>query len=73
MNETLPQEKFWNKLYLFSKDIFNGLDSGTKTEVVRESFISSLVNDITDIAILQEVIDRSWKKEKKIDVLFYKI
>jgi len=45
-----------------SKDIFAGLDSSTKTEMVRESIIDSLVNDITDIAILQEVIDRSQEK-----------
>jgi hypothetical protein len=39
-------------------------------EVVRESFLDTILNDITDIAILQEVIQRSqveggqWPPEK---------
>ena len=45
-----------------SKNIYNELDSSNKTELMKESIIDSLVNDITDIAILQEVIDRSQAK-----------
>ena len=45
-----------------SKNIYNELDTSNKTELVKESIIDSLVNDITDIAILQEVIDRSQAK-----------
>jgi hypothetical protein len=35
------------------------LDQERKVEVVRESFLDTILNDITDIAILQEVIQRS--------------
>ena len=36
------------------KHIYRELDTSNKTEIVKESIIDSLVNDITDIAILQE-------------------
>jgi hypothetical protein len=38
---------------------FQELDQERKVEVVRESFLDTILNDITDIAILQEVIQRS--------------
>jgi hypothetical protein len=50
---------------------FQELDQERKVEVVRESFLDTILNDITDIAILQEVIQRSqvvwpghWPPEK---------
>jgi hypothetical protein len=42
-----------------SKHIYKELDKERKVEIVRESFLDSILNDITDIAILQEVIQRS--------------
>ena len=45
-----------------SKHLYKDLDAAKKVEVVRESFLDSILNDITDIAILQEVIQRSQEK-----------
>jgi len=45
-----------------SKNIYKDLNKENKTEVMKESIIDSLINDITDIAILQEVIERSQEK-----------
>ena len=45
-----------------SKNIFSDLDLENKKIVIKESVVESLINDITDIAILQEVIDRSQEK-----------
>ena len=47
------------------KNIYNELDTTKKTEIVKESIIDSLVNDITDIAILQEglMITNNFKGE----------
>jgi hypothetical protein len=42
-----------------SKHILRDLDAVNKVALVRESFLDSILNDITDIAILQEVIQRS--------------
>ena len=45
-----------------SKNIMSGLDTENKKEMIRDSMLEGLLNDITDIAILQEVIDRSQEK-----------
>jgi len=45
-----------------SKNLYKDMNTEDKTEVMKESIIDSLINDITDIAILQEVIDRSQEK-----------
>ncbi len=53
------------QIYHFCQSIFlietcmQELDQERKVEVVRESFLDTILNDITDIAILQEVIQRS--------------
>jgi hypothetical protein len=68
--------KFFKKIYQFCQSIsiesfFQELDQERKVEVVRESFLETILNDITDIAILQEVIQRSqveggyWPPEKR--------
>jgi len=51
-----------------SKNIYSELGKSEKTKMVKESILDSLVNDITDIAILQEVIQTSQEKLKKLKV-----
>merc|ERR1712227_478691 len=43
-------------------NIFKELDPDNKAKVVKENFIQDMLNDITDIALLQEVIDRTQEK-----------
>merc|ERR1719232_594374 len=43
-------------------NIFKELDPDNKAKVVKENFIQDMLNDITDIALLQEVIDRTQDK-----------
>jgi len=45
-----------------SKSLYGGYDTGVKTKLLKESILDSLVNDITDIAILQEVITSSQQR-----------
>merc|ERR1712062_486264 len=44
------------------RNIFKSLEPQSKVKVVKENFISDMINDITDIALLQEVIDRTQEK-----------
>merc|ERR1712062_295159 len=44
------------------RNIFKSLEPQNKVKVVKENFISDMINDITDIALLQEVIDRTQEK-----------
>merc|ERR1712098_975081 len=43
-------------------NIFKNLESQSKVKVVKEHFIQDMIEDITDIALLQEVIDRTQEK-----------
>jgi len=43
-------------------NIFKGLEPHNKKKVVKENFINDMIDDITDIALLQEVIDRTQEK-----------
>ena len=43
-------------------NIFKGLGPDNKVKVVKETFIQDMINDITDIALLQEVIERTQEK-----------
>merc|ERR1719189_2724199 len=43
-------------------NIFRGLGPDNKVKVVKETFIQDMINDITDIALLQEVIERTQEK-----------
>ena len=43
-------------------NIFKNLEQKNKVKVVKENFIQDMINDITDIALLQEVIDRTQEK-----------
>jgi hypothetical protein len=62
------ETKFYKSIFSI-ETYFQELDQERKVEVVRESFLDTILNDITDIAILQEVIQRSqvdvvWPPEK---------
>merc|ERR1711970_1023451 len=43
-------------------NIFKGLEPQNKKKIVKENFINDMIEDITDIALLQEVIDRTQEK-----------
>ena len=43
-------------------NIFKGLEPDNKVKVVKENFIQDMIDDITDIALLQEVIERTQEK-----------
>merc|ERR1712106_1186743 len=43
-------------------NIFKGLEPHNKKKMVKEDFIHDMIDDITDIALLQEVIDRTQEK-----------
>jgi len=43
-------------------NIFKGLEPHNKKKMVKENFINDMIEDITDIALLQEVIDRTQEK-----------
>jgi len=43
-------------------NIFKGLEPHNKKKMVKENFIEDMIEDITDIALLQEVIDRTQEK-----------
>eukprot|EP00092_Neocalanus_flemingeri_P012070 GFUD01013013.1.p1 GENE.GFUD01013013.1~~GFUD01013013.1.p1 ORF type:complete len:1302 (+),score=446.81 GFUD01013013.1:135-4040(+) len=43
-------------------NIFKGLEPHNKKKVVKENFINDMIEDITDIALLQEVIERTQEK-----------
>jgi len=43
-------------------NIFKGLEPHNKKKIVKENFINDMIEDITDIALLQEVIDRTQEK-----------
>merc|ERR1712066_22566 len=44
------------------RNIFKSLEPQNKVRVVKENFINDMISDITDIALLQEVIDRTQEK-----------
>merc|ERR1712066_483832 len=44
------------------RNIFKSLEPQNKEKVVKENFINDMISDITDIALLQEVIDRTQEK-----------
>ena len=44
------------------RNIFKSLEPRNKEKVVKENFINDMISDITDIALLQEVIDRTQEK-----------
>merc|ERR1719376_861203 len=43
-------------------NIFKGLEPHNKKKIVKENFINDMIEDITDIALLQEVLDRTQEK-----------
>merc|ERR1712045_965825 len=43
-------------------NIFRGLEPENKAQMVKENIIQDMLSDITDIALLQEVIDRTQEK-----------
>merc|ERR1712066_1165248 len=44
------------------RNIFKSLEPQNKEKVVKENFINDMISDITDIALLQEVIERTQEK-----------
>ena len=43
-------------------NIFKGLEPHNKKKMVKENFINDMIDDITDIALLQEVLERTQEK-----------
>ena len=51
------------------RNIYKGLGPDNKKRVVKENFINDMIDDITDIALLQEVIERTQDKINMLNLL----